>query len=337
MFHLFSAARSVFCSLKMHHVVILAVAAFTAVQPGQSAAQPPAVTLTQIGSPIWRPADFQLISAPVEPQAAAATTAAALRGLDPPAEATTYTTPHGPPYDTELSTNAAAAGFVNRSVFPREVMDYPNGIFFAHLLLPDPGITGSSRDFASGPVIPNSLFPITRSNEVWKDGALIYDPADGQLDVRPTDPPFDGASHRSRFQSFWNRGDDNMGNYEFRSSWRDTQGYGWDIVAPFRIVAELPSGDFNQDGTVDAADYVVWRNGLGTTYTDDDYNDWRANFGTSLLAGGGSAIPSAESLSAAVPEPTSLGMIAVVLAVVSLRHVAPSHRVRRLQRLTTDD
>ena len=30
---------------------------------------------------------------------------------------------------------------------------------------------------------------------------------------------------------------------------------------------------------VDAADCVVWRNGLGTTYTQGDYSTWRAHFG----------------------------------------------------------
>ena len=39
--------------------------------------------------------------------------------------------------------------------------------------------------------------------------------------------------------------------------------------------SDLP-GDFNHNGTVDAADYVVWRNGLGTTYTQDHYNVWRS-------------------------------------------------------------
>ena len=37
---------------------------------------------------------------------------------------------------------------------------------------------------------------------------------------------------------------------------------------PFRYTI---AGDFNTDGTVDAADYVVWRNGLGTTYAQNDY------------------------------------------------------------------
>src|SRR5262245_3673731 len=135
MWHVFSAARSVFCSLKMQHVVILAVATFTAVQPGQSAAQPPAVTLTQVGSPIWRPMDFQLFSAPVEPDASFRTTIRALEPLAPLGPGEPYTTPHGPPYDTELSTNAAAAGFVSHPVFPREaIMGNPNGIVFAHML-----------------------------------------------------------------------------------------------------------------------------------------------------------------------------------------------------------
>jgi hypothetical protein len=38
-------------------------------------------------------------------------------------------------------------------------------------------------------------------------------------------------------------------------------------------------GDFNQNGVVDAADYVVCRNGLGTAYTQADFNTWRTHFG----------------------------------------------------------
>ncbi len=36
------------------------------------------------------------------------------------------------------------------------------------------------------------------------------------------------------------------------------------------------AGDFNDDGIVDAADYVVWRNEIGTPA---GYDMWRANFG----------------------------------------------------------
>jgi hypothetical protein len=93
---------------------------------------------------------------------------------------------------------------------------------------------------------------------------------------------------------------------------------------PFRYTI---AGDFNTDGTVDAADYVVWRNGLGTTHTQNDYNVWRSHFGASLGSGSGSAgYPlgaSVESLPAAVPEPASF-----VLMLVGVLTLANSRRGR---------
>lgn len=68
--------------------------------------------------------------------------------------------------------------------------------------------------------------------------------------------------------------------------------------------AGLP-GDFNEDGSVDAADYTVWRDGLGTTFVQADYDTWEANYGAS--------IPSAAS-SAAVPEPASFALLALAAA-----------------------
>jgi hypothetical protein len=296
--------RTLFCSLKKRHVLIVAIVASAALNAAQSAAQAPTISLTKIGSPIWRLADFQLLSAPDDQ-----TTRALLRGPDPPADATTYTNPHGPPYDSELSANMAAAGFVSRSVFPREaIMRNPNAIFLAYLLLPDPGITGSSRDFASGPVIPLSLFPLALSSERWKDGALLFDAGTSLLGARPTDQSFEGASHRSNFSSVWNLGADNFGNYEFRSSWRDTEGNGWDIVAPFQIVR---AGDFDADRDVDADDLPRWTVGFGTSSGalhaegDSDF-DGDAD-GTDFLAwqrelGEASPLAAAEST---VPEPST--------------------------------
>ena len=56
--------------------------------------------------------------------------------------------------------------------------------------------------------------------------------------------------------------------------------------------------------------------GLGKAYTQTDYNVWRANFGQS--AGSGAALPSAKTLSAAVPEPASIALLLTVLAVMTL-------------------
>jgi hypothetical protein len=75
---------------------------------------------------------------------------------------------------------------------------------------------------------------------------------------------------------------------------------GWSVVPE---IENLP-GDFNGNGAVNAADYVVWRKGFGTTYTMADFNQWRANFGETLGSG----------TSSAVPEPGgSLGCVALIL------------------------
>jgi len=47
------------------------------------------------------------------------------------------------------------------------------------------------------------------------------------------------------------------------------------------VGSSLLGGDYNGDGTVDAADYTVWRDGLGTTFTQADYDVWKENFGNS--------------------------------------------------------
>jgi hypothetical protein len=84
----------------------------------------------------------------------------------------------------------------------------------------------------------------------------------------------------------------------------------WAFSEPFRFT--IP-GDFNTNGTVDAADYVVWRK----NFSGDQamYGAWRANFGASLGSGSGSALPSAASLSAAVPEPATLVLLILLLCI----------------------
>ncbi|MCH2117154.1 MAG: hypothetical protein MK161_05600 [Pirellulales bacterium] len=59
-------------------------------------------------------------------------------------------------------------------------------------------------------------------------------------------------------------------------------------------------GDYDNDGSVTAADYTVWQDGMGTTYTQADYIVWRDNFGTTAGAASGSQ---------AVPEPASAALL----------------------------
>jgi len=80
-------------------------------------------------------------------------------------------------------------------------------------------------------------------------------------------------------------------------------------------------GDYNENGVVDAADYVVWRNNFGSPTAlpndnsdgvgQDDYTRWRANFGKSLSSG-------SASLSAAAPEPSATAMLLVMASLTML-------------------
>jgi hypothetical protein len=72
-------------------------------------------------------------------------------------------------------------------------------------------------------------------------------------------------------------------------------------------------GDYNVNGVVDAADYVVWRNGLGTTFAQNDYNVWRANFGQMALSGAD------VGANAAVPEPATFVPLMFAAAVWCVR------------------
>jgi polyhydroxybutyrate depolymerase len=102
----------------------------------------------------------------------------------------------------------------------------------------------------------------------------------------------------------------------------------WNFFSRHELPAVMPEpvpGDYNQNGEVDAADYVVWRNGVGTTYDQGDYVVWRANFGQT--AGSGAALPSAEPLSAAVPESASVLLVILGTVVLFCRRGGTASRV----------
>jgi hypothetical protein len=76
-------------------------------------------------------------------------------------------------------------------------------------------------------------------------------------------------------------------------------------------------GDFNADGTVDAADYIVWRKTGGS---QAGYDLWRTNFGRAGGSGAGSA-------SDAVPEPSAVFMLLIgSVALLRRRHMNISRR-----------
>jgi len=94
------------------------------------------------------------------------------------------------------------------------------------------------------------------------------------------------------------------------------------VNSPMLTISFSLPGDFNQDGKVDAADYVVWRKGFGTTFSITDYNNWRANFGQT--GGSGASFE-------AIPEPTQIGLlVSCAIAVIWQRR-----RISSCRRLST--
>jgi pectate lyase len=89
-------------------------------------------------------------------------------------------------------------------------------------------------------------------------------------------------------------------------------------------VAAAPDGipgDFNDNGMVDAGDYTVWRNNLGSwkpleneteslgVVDEADYLVWRTHFGESFSVGSGAA-------SASIPEPSSTVVLLLSVVIV---------------------
>ena len=135
----------------------------------------------------------------------------------------------------------------------------------------------------------------------------------GQIILDPTD--FDLTNNYIGKSQFVN-------DALFDGAIADFQLYDYALTAD-QIAALLPSdnADFNGDGIVDQADYVIWRNHLGLTGQSpyapgdangdgsvdaSDYQLWRSQFGQAVAAS------SALANSTAVPEP-STGVLALAM------------------------
>jgi hypothetical protein len=101
----------------------------------------------------------------------------------------------------------------------------------------------------------------------------------------------------------------------------------------FTLPAPGLDGDYNDNGVVDAADYVVWKKNVGLMggatkadgdgngdgdVTSDDYEYWRARFGNTSAGSGASALAAST-----VPEPTTIAMLMMSL------FIGASGRARR--------
>ena len=138
-----------------------------------------------------------------------------------------------------------------------------------------------------------------------------------------------GLTHQAYYQWNWAQATTTAHTFQFvRGDGNQFRalGDGRALVLSDTTISPL-AGDYNQDGNVDAADYVVWRKNPSGIYTPNDYDVWRAHFGQT--AGSGLALPSANPPSASVPEPswTIILMIVIVVVVIAraYRLTAPAN------------
>ena len=223
----------------------------------------------EVGDPIWRPVDFHLFSAPAgTPESGFAEFLETARRIYPEPY---YTLPPGtnvflrgsvvtpPPYDREIQAALARLGFEDDRTFSASDFGVGTnrGVFFTFTLVPAPGVTGSSENFASGPIIPNELFPITLTGVAYRNGD-VFDP----ILLGPTglsipalhvvDPRFParegwGWSHQLigivetlQFYPFeWNGvtypRTAPEGRYQYEIRIRDAEGNGWNVTTRYVV------------------------------------------------------------------------------------------------------
>jgi len=92
-------------------------------------------------------------------------------------------------------------------------------------------------------------------------------------------------------------------------------------------------GDFNGDGVVNAADYIVWRDTVGSTtdlradangdqlINDADFNIWRSSFGNSYSFGSGAMAGSS------VPEPAAFSLFMMACVAISTGRLRLTERL----------
>ncbi len=209
------------------------------------------VRIKPIGHPIWMPVDFHVFTAAMgtaddnyaEFGQNQTNLLYPLRHQSCPELGIGPGAPHQPPYLKEMEAGLDIMNFKDSPVFHVRDFSPPNGVWAVWMTVPAPGTTGSSPDFKSGPIIPNTLFPIHVAGETYRNNQL-WNPYLGTFDVPPLTPqlscPFnvDGHSHFPIFNadnSSFGPGGPITGYYQFRITMMDVTGNGWFITVGFTV------------------------------------------------------------------------------------------------------
>jgi hypothetical protein len=177
---------------------------------------------------------------------------------------------------------------------------------FAEGVLNDRGQVAIGQHLAGAGVNSTNDFGIWATDST---GVLRLIAREGdELEVAPGDfrtiSELNRTDHNANSNG-WPSAFNNLGQIAFWASFTDgSQG-----IFVSNKVATVP-GDFNFDGTVDAADFVMWRKTGGGQAA---YDNWKKNFDNSIGSGAGADARSA------VPEPTTLSVLFLYVAALLRR------------------
>ena len=174
------------------------------------------VRTKKVGNPTWEPVDFHIFSGPIGTfDDGFAEFGQNLCGLLPPPNhsCSLYmcaTNPGGfgagpdaphAGYETEMASGVKNLGFVEKTSFQISEFSIPRGVYAVWMIVAGPDSPkGSSPDFDNGPIIPNSICPITTHGETFRN-RQVFNPFLGDIVVPPIDQfpchpwAVDGHSH----------------------------------------------------------------------------------------------------------------------------------------------
>jgi hypothetical protein len=195
--------------------------------------------------------------------------------------------------------------------------------FFIHITLPDSIV----------PTKPSSVSPAANASAINLTPTLTANAfSDGA--IGSTQVAAEWQVLNSRGQSVYDSGTDTahltalvvptgMLNYGLSYSWKvryeDNYG-GWSSYSTPTLLTTMLAGDYNNNGVVDTADYLMWRtnqgksnalanDAIGGVIGQAQFNQWRAHFGQTVAGSGSGALASGE-----VPEPATWSLM--ILAAV---------------------
>jgi hypothetical protein len=220
-----------------------------------------------------------------------------------------------PSNDTSSGADIISFGASNAAVNVAELLAGDDDFYELHLSAGDvlSAMTAPFDSLATSYTSPDTLLGLYDSN-----GVLLLENDDaGDAEGSDLNPEL-GSDHPNIDDAIWGSGIRALIPADGTYFLRVTQSLLQDPDSQFGryglLVGVVPDFappavdvDFNEDGSVNAADYVVWRKLFGNPYDELDYDNWVANFGQP--AGGGAAAP-------AVPEPATASLLfatAVVL------------------------